>query len=373
MALAGLGGESPELLLVFATADFDQHRLVEGVRAEAPAAQIAGCSGEGIISHGESREQEYAVAVMAVHSDSLEFISERISNYSEDPSARGAELAVQLKAQGVEDALGLLVFPDGLTGNCTAFLRALQAGLGDSMPLLGGTSADGMRFSQTHQYDRRGVSSDSISTVLIKGAGKLEFAVSHGCAPIGVERRITEASDGWVHRIDDRPAWSVFKEYLDGDPEDLDGEGIVHLCIGEQLTGPAAESYAPYVIRTPLQLDKQRGSLFFPGGSLESGQTIRLTRRDPDRIRESARQCAHRLTAEHGRSPSLVMQFDCAGRGQILFGQSVSNEIVTPLQEVIGPRTPWIGFHTYGEIAPIENVAYYHNYSVVLCALFDEI
>ena len=146
----------------------------------------------------------------------------------------------------------------------------------------------------------------------------------------------------------------------------------MHLCIGERLDGRAAESYAPYVIRTPLQLDKQRGSLFFPGGGLESGQTIQLTRRDPDRIRQSAQQCAHSLMADHETAPALVMQFDCAGRGQILFGQSASSEIVTPLQEVVGARTPWIGFHTYGEIAPIEKVAYYHNYSVVLCALFDE-
>ena len=65
------------------------------------------------------------------------------------------------------------------------------------------------------------------------------------------------------------------------------------------------------------------------------------------------------------------MQFDCAGRGSILFGSCAAQEIVHPLQEALGDTTPWIGFHTYGEIAPINGKPYYHNYTVVLCALYD--
>lgn len=57
---------------------------------------------------------------------------------------------------------------------------------------------------------------------------------------------------------------------LEGRP----GERIVHLCIGEPLRNGGSSSYDPSVIRTPLELDKASGSLFFPGGGLTEGGAI---------------------------------------------------------------------------------------------------
>ena len=48
-----------------------------------------------------------------------------------------------------------------------------------------------------------------------------------------------------------------------------------------------------------------------------------------------------------------------------------AQEIVKPLRQTLGPKTAWLGFHTYGEIAPIAGRPYYHNYTVALCAVYD--
>ena len=77
------------------------------------------------------------------------------------------------------------------------------------------------------------------------------------------------------------------------------------------------------------------------------------------------------LASHGGRAPAFVLQFDCAGRGRILFGACAAAEIVVPLRKTLGPATPWLGFHTYGEIAPIAGRPYYHNYTVALCAVYD--
>ncbi len=37
----------------------------------------------------------------------------------------------------------------------------------------------------------------------------------------------------------------------------------------------------------------------------------------------------------------------------------------------LGRETPWIGFHTFGEIAPIAGETFYHNFTVALCALYE--
>jgi len=207
--------------------------------------------------------------------------------------------------------------------------------------------------------------------VLIGGDVAVECAVSHGCEPIGSVRTVTRSDGGTVYEIDGRSAWSVFKEYLAGDPVDLSAEDSVHLSFGEHLPAHVGGAYGQYVMRTPFGLDRESGALFFPG-SLAEGSKIQLTRRDPDRIRQSAMTSARELAARRpGQRPSLMLHFDCAGRGRIIFGERATEMAITPIQEALGRDLPWIGFHTYGEIAQLAGTAYYHNYTVVLLALYD--
>ncbi len=239
--------------------------------------------------------------------------------------------------------------------------------------MLGGTAGDAMTLERTFQYRDGEVTSDAVAGVLVRGRGRFEFAVSHGCTQIGIERCATRTDGGWLHEIDGRPAWDVFREYLGPGYDDLNAEGMAHLCIGEPLPDDAATEHEPFVIHTPLGLDKRTGSLFFPGGGVAQATRIHFTRRDPVRVRSTARECAARVARRvPERRPALVLQFDCAGRGRMLFGSRSTEEIVWPLQEQLGPGVPWIGFHTYGEIAPIGRRTFFHNYTVALGALYDE-
>lgn len=371
-ACVALGEVPPDLLLVFATAGYDQNALLKAVREVAPESKLAGCSGEGIIAHGVSDESDRCVAVMAIRSDTLSFEVFLAADYAADPVAAGEALAAEIRAASRGDEFGLLVFPDGLQGNCGELLRALDRTLQPTYPVVGGTAGDALMFLRTHQYANAQAVTGAISAVLLRGPGVLDLAVSHGCVPIGLERRVTRAEGGWMREIDGQPAWQVFREYLDGDPEDLNTEGAIHLSVGEECPASHQEGYEPYLIRTPLGLDKESGAMFFPGGGIAEGGAIRLTRRDPGKIRESARASARRVADRHaGRTPALVLQFDCAARGKQLFGSQATGEIVTPLQEEFEGSPPWIGFHTYGEIAPIGGRTYFHNFTVALCAIYE--
>ncbi|MFO0727701.1 MAG: FIST N-terminal domain-containing protein [Myxococcota bacterium] len=367
-ALDKLGGRRPALALVFATARYEPAPMLAAIR-ETLGSEIClvGCSGEGVIAGARSDESDRAVAVMAVAADRAAFQSFAVEGYGEDPRGAGRRLASALLEAGIDDARGLLVFADGLVGNCGQLLQELHAAL-PAVPVIGGTSGDAMEFVRTYQFAGAEVLSGGVTALLIRGDVELRLAVSHGCTPIGLPRKVTRAEAGWVYELDGRPAWSVFKEYLEGDPQDLNADGIVHLCIGEELP----EEEGGYVIHTPLKLDAARGALFFPGGGLSTGQEVVLTRRDPDRIVEGATRCGALLTKDAER-PALVLQFDCAGRGRVLFGSCAADYIIRPIQERLGPETPWIGFHTYGEIAPTQpgTQPRYHNYTVALCALYD--
>lgn len=364
----------PDVALVFATGEHDHAELLGGVGQVLGETPLVGCSAEGVIGSHGSDESEFATATLLIASDSMRFETSLVRGYACDPTAAGRELAAQVQAGGTDDLVGLLVFPDGLQGNCTEFLDALQADLPVPSPTLaGGTSGDSWRFEETRQFQGAEAVSGAVAALVVRGRGSMHVAVSHGCTPIGLERTVTREAGGWVHEIDGLPAWEVFREYLEGEPDELTAEGIVQLCVGLLLTGEIEEGYPPYIIRTPLKLDRGSGALYFPGGGIGTGQTIQLTRRDPTLIPSSAGACARDLVARAGSSsPACVFQFDCAGRGRILFGSRAARRVVRPLQEELDAHTPWLGFHTYGEIAPLGGHYRYHNYSVSLCALYED-
>jgi hypothetical protein len=370
-ALAGLGSEPPGVVLVFATAGYNQAECIAGIAEITGKTPMAGCSGEGLITQEGADEGTHAVAVMAIGGSSARFDTYRVAGFSKDARGCGLELARQLRVARDQRPQLLLLFPDGLTGNATELLGALHAELPFPATIAGGTAGDAMTLQKTYQYFDGEVSSDSVSAVLISGDVVAETVVSHGCEPIGLELSVTRSKGFEVLEIDGRRAWDVFKEYLDEDTKDLTSADVVHLCVGQRLPGGADRRFGSHVMRTPLGLDKDTGALFFPGG-LEEGTRIQLMRRDPARIEKSAREAAHSILASQGaRAPALVLQFDCAGRGQVIFGNKATEAAVSPMQDALGKQVPWLGFHTYGELAELGGKPYYHNYTVVVCALYE--
>ena len=197
----------------------------------------------------------------------------------------------------------LLVFPDGLTGNSTVLLAARRR---SALPLAADhrrrhRRRSGAVRSHLPVSRRPRALSDAVTAVLIGGDVDVETTVSHGCEPIGSVRTVTRSDGGTVYEIDGRSAWSVFKEYLDGDPVDLSAADSVHLSFGERL--PARDErrlrrvrHAHAVRRSTARAARSS----FPG-SLAQGAKIQMTRRDPDRIRRSATTSARELAARRSR------------------------------------------------------------------------
>jgi hypothetical protein len=358
----------PNLSLVFAATGYDQEELLDGVHSVCPEAKLVGCSGEGVISGETSEERDRVVTVLSIASTSIRFEVLERDDYAAEPAHCGRELANAILAGGA-DLAGVILLTDGLAGDCALFLATLQRGLPAHTQVVGGCAGDDMSFVATYQYSGTRVLRGGVCAIVLRGAAEVRVAISHGCVPIGLERVVTDAGDGWLRTIDARPAWEVFKEYLDGDPEDLNAEGIAHLCFGKALPRSDASTYDPFIILIPTRLDSSTGALFFPGGGFATGDRVRMTRRDPQRVRESAEHCARQLVDE--RRPAFVIQFDCAGRGRVLFGGGTADEIVRPLHRALGTGLPWVGLHTYGEIAMVGQRLHYHNYTVALCAVYE--
>lgn len=371
VAMDGIEGRTPNLVLAFGTVGYDQEDLLAGIRSVVGEVSLSGCSAEGVITQDGSDEGSHAIAVLALASNNLDARVFSIEGLSHDPSACGARLAEQVNGSDLAKPSLLLLFPDGLTGNCTELLEALEARLDQPLIIAGGTAGDMMKMERSFQYADGRVLSDAVTAVLLGGDFEVELAVSHGCDPIGTDQTITRAEGGAVYEIDGRPAWDVFREYVEGNPEDLVTADLTHLCLGERLEPEPSRDYDEYILRSALGLDKEAGALFFPGG-LRTGATVRMSMRNADRVARSAEESARRVRERRpGQRPALVLQFDCAGRGHQLFGAQTTEKAIAPSQRVLGTELPWLGFHTFGEIAPLAQKTYFHNVSVVLCAIYD--
>jgi hypothetical protein len=374
-ALQQLGGKSPDVVLVFANPGYDQQALITAIRDTAgPRPLISGCSSEGVIFRGGCDENPCVVNLMAIASDRIKFDAFNVGGFSKDPVRCGKAIADRIRELGPERAKAAFVFPDGVLGDCTAMLRALHEALPFPIPIAGGAAGDLMNAEasyelKTYQYLGEQVNRDSVSALFLGGDVELDIEVSHGCTALGLPRAVTRSDGGWVHEVDGRPAVEVFREYLDDTPDNLLATDLLNLTIGEPLAEHLRKDYnADHLIRTPIGQDGN--ALFFPGG-LQLGDQVQFMRREPDRVGTSAKQSAARLAGRRlGQRPVAVFQFDCAGRGYLLFGDQTAGAAIRPLQDEIR-EVPWFGFHTYGEIAPIDNEAFYHNSTVVLCALYE--
>jgi hypothetical protein len=369
LAMAGLRGRRPDLALVFATAGHDQPTLVARISEVLGPVPLSGCSAEGVITRAGSDEGTHSVGLMLIASDELRFRTFRVGGVDRDPHGAAEQLAAQIKATEIAGKL-LLLFPDGVTANCTALLETLQRTLPNRPVIVGGTAGDLLRFESTSQYHDGTVASHAVSAVWVGGDFCAEVGVSHGSDLIGLEREVTRAELGYVQEIDGQPAWDFFRQYLDPNTKGLDALAVAHLAVAERLPSELQSEFGDHVIRVPSQLDNATGALFFAGG-LRTGAHVQMVVRNPDKVSARAAETARVIATRHpGVEPLLVLQFDCAGRGRLLFGEETDRYVRETMQSQFPVTTPWLGLHTYGEIAELKGVPCFHNYTVALCALY---
>jgi hypothetical protein len=355
--------EQPDFVFMFASVGYDQQELLKSVREATGKAPLAGCSGEGVIAGGEADESNFSVAVMVIQSDELRFENALVTGLAEDSEGAGRRLAEAFGPGMQPDAAALLVFPDGITVNFDRLRAGIEGRLDRRLPLFGGTAGDNFAWETSYQYRDDDVVSDGVAAVLLSGRVHLTWEISHSCFPLGTERTITRASGNVIYEIDGIPVLEVIKEYL---PEGEWGQIIGNLPLGFVVPNELSE-YDEYVVRViTAQIED---GITLPTEVAE-GSAIWIMRRDQEKIGDGVRETATRLkTAIGDERPQIVFHFDCAGRGKIVLREQQKAANLAQLREIIGPTVPWVGFYSFGEIAPVGEQNIFHNWTAVVVAV----
>jgi hypothetical protein len=183
--------------------------------------------------------------------------------------------------------------------------------------------------------------------------------------------KVTRCEGNIIYEIDGKPALEVLKDYVTvAGTEEWWTMAVLTFPLGFKVPG-FMQDYDEYIIHAVVGgKDDTTGSLTIPT-EVSEGTSIWVMRRDSEKLADGVERAAKEIKTQLGDNPpKLIFQFDCAGRGKIFLREQQKLRLLEKLYQRIGPEVPWLGFYTFGEISPVGERNYFHNYTVVLTAIY---
>lgn len=347
MALNQIAGEKPELVLVFASAKFDQKQLLDAIKSAAGEIQVIGCSTSGeITTQGPDKE---SVAVMALKADQIDFAIGLGKGVKADSRQAGRQVAQDVLNKTTEKPSMFIILPDGLTGNGADIVRGALDVLGEHFPLMGGSAGDDFKFEKTFEYYQGEVLNDAVVGVGMSGKFAWGVGVRHGWEPIGLPMKVTKSEGAVLKELDNKPALRIYQDYFGKRAEELVREPIARMAYTYPL-GMSVVGSSELLIRDVV-IANEKGEITC-AAEIPQDSEIRLMLGDPEKAVQAAREAAENAKSQlKGAAPKAIFVFDCMARNKLL-GPRIGEEIEA-IQEVLGKKVPLIGFYTYGEQAPL--------------------
>ncbi len=371
-AMEQAGVTKPDFVFVFATVGYNQEVLIRSIREATARAPLSGCSGEGIITQETVAETNFGVTVMVICSDELRFNNARVKEIGQQAAIAGERLGTKIQPFLAADSIACFLFADGLVFDFDPFLATFEKNIRRETPLpvFGGLAADNWASQKTYQYHDDEVFSEGISCVVMSGTGAIAWGINHGCVPVGAKRTITRSEGNIIFEIDEIPALEAMKEYFEEEWQSEWNKTSLNLCLGFKTPEHIRKGYEEYVIRYMVAKNEQDGSVTIQS-DVRDGDELWIVRRDKELISGGLQTISSQIKDKTGDSkPKFVLQFECVGRGKVVFREHEKMELTKSLQDDIGADIPWIGFYSYGEIGPISNYNCFHNFTSVVTAVY---
>ena len=232
-----------------------------------------------------------------------------------------------------DDNTFALLLIDGLSGREEPVAHALQSALG-SIPLVGGSSGDGLDFGSTDVFFDGRFHADSAVLALI--TTELPFKPFKTQHFIATEQRVVVTDADPDHRIvreiDGRPATRVYAELIGVDVDDLNS---THFAKAPMVVVIDGINYVRSIRKATPD-----GSLWFYC-AIDDGMVLRMAH-GADLVGNLERTFAE--IRDSVGEPQLVIGFDCVLRRL----EIVQDRLVEQVEDVF-LRNAVVGFCSYGE------------------------
>ncbi len=356
--------DTVQLIMIFG----DRERIEEGglfqlVKSVYPNSHIIGCTTAGEIC--ETNVFDNTLVLTAIEFDDTQLKAAKITlNLAETSYDAGIQLGKSLMA---DDLKHVFVLSDGLHVNGSKLVDGLSSMLPCHITITGGLSADRDQFQKTLVIlDDEPMS----STIAAIGFCGNKLTIGHGCLggwdSFGPERLVTKSKGNVLFELDGKSALDLYKTYLGGHAKNLPASGLLFplsVRLNSDETG---------VVRTILSVDENKQSLTF-AGDIPEGSLARLMKANFNRLIDGAAGAATRSCESIKQSKAdLAILISCVGRKMVL-KQRIEEEIEA-VRDVLGSKTVFTGFYSYGEISPfMPNVkCELHNQTMTITTISED-
>ena len=364
-ARAALTGADPKLLIVFSAITYEPAQVLVGVRdVVGTDVPVIGCTTRGEICNGGATDGTVVVAAIGGPGFAV------TTSAAEDVAGRQREAGEELGGS-VTEIPGLphrvlVLLTDGLVREQEQILRGCYSVLGASVPLFGGSGADGWLMKRAYLLAGDRVLTNAVVAATIHSDAPLSVGVRHGFRTVGEPMIVTGSQDGRIQTVDDRPALDVYLDRLGAPPEAYtDKEALMRFALPRPLGLQRRNGVDARNVSTQIDLE---GRSLGGGGNFDHGGLVwAMTGDEQSILAATDAACQEALAGLGGREPVGLLTISCAALRAVLDDDALRRDNARLAKWA--EQAPFAGFYAYGEIARARGIHGFHNQTLAVLAL----
>ncbi len=362
-------GQSPDVLLVFASVRHDHQALL--------GAALAGCKPKVLIggsSSGGFTRTAYGDGIacaIAIRDPETQFRGSLARGLGADPEAAARALVAGFAGQKGGDGntgsdfryRSALVLADTRGGQMETLVEALTRLTQGRYQFVGGGAGGDQEMKGVKVFLGTEVADDAVVALEILSNKPIGVGVAHGWQPAGDPMRVTEAQGLRLVSLNASPAGDAYRQHAQTIGQRFDPAQPLPFFIANVL---GMRIPGGHKLRVPLGL--------LPDDSLAcaaevpEGTTVQIMTTSPAAVIEAARRATRSALEQLGsHPPSLALFFDCVGT-RLGLGEIFSSEIAA-VTRTLGP-TQMAGYSSMGQIFRAEGqFSGFHNCTAIVLIL----
>ncbi|MBF0280665.1 MAG: FIST C-terminal domain-containing protein [SAR324 cluster bacterium] len=367
-ALTNAQLQKADWVLVFiSTSHIPQADLIRKTLIEkTQCLQLAGCSGAGVLTDQNEIVGETGLAVMVGASPEIQ--SKAFIHRQEDPDFPSIPQQLSETLEAFEGSAPMVfLFPDAYSSLPYNLINTLNYVSTNPLSFGGGACDDGSR-QRSVEIGPNAAFSDAVSGLCLGGVKHHAIGVTQSCTPIAEPLFITSVEENVIVTLDGYPALEVFSTLAANQGLNSIEAAAQQILIAFPLdkenpdfTGEAC------LVRHLAEVDVSRQGLIVPQ-LVEEGGVLSLMNRNAVTAENDLYTMLDRLKTSNSETPAFGIYFNCAARGESLYGRP--NVDTEAIRETLG-AFPIIGFMGGFEMASVPAGLQLYSYTGVLVLFYD--
>jgi hypothetical protein len=360
-----LAGESPDAVIVMASARDDHSRFLEAIVAECRPRLLVGGSSMGEFTSRSCGDGMSCAIALRAPSSEMRFTASIGRGVRADLGGAVRNLVGGFRGLRRHDHAfrSALIFTDWLAGDCERLLDHLTLDTAGSYQFFGG-GVGGTNLLPGHNvFLGTEAVPNAVVALEILSNKPIGIGVCHGWEPASAPMRVTEAQGSHVVSMNAVAAVDVYRNHAEAIGQRFDVAEPLPFFVHNVLGLQSSEGHK---LRVPLAIN--------PDGSIEcasdvpAGSTLSIMQTAVDSSSDAA-SIATRAAQKQldGLRPEVALVLDCVAT-RMRMGPAYSNSIEA-VRGALG-EVAFAGFNAVGQIARAEGQFNgFHNCTAVVCVL----